>query len=147
MNRTTPCRTALPVLPMHALACLPWLVALAWPAALQAQTSAPVAAPAASRAAPPAAPRLAPRRLSTSELLGSATAPGELRPERPVVPQIVIPLGKGTPATTPPARTRRDSPAPAAAAIDDRAARCEAQTSAAARARCHDRLAHQDPHR
>jgi hypothetical protein len=149
MNRIATCRTARRLHPLHALIGLPWLLALAWPAGAQSQTSAPVAAPAASRPAPPAAaPRTTPRRLSTAELRDSATAPGELRPERPVLPQIVIPLGKGAPApTAPPARARRDGPAPAAAAIDDRAARCEAQRSAAARARCHDQLAHEDARR
>lgn len=148
MSPTAPRRAHAP----QTLAGLPWLstlvvgvalAALAAPAAAPAQTRAAVAAPPASQPAPPAT-RAAPRRLSTTELRDSATAPGELRPERRVVPQIVIPIGRGAPAAAAPAaRARRTDPAPPAAAIDDRAARCEALPGSAARARCHDRLAHQ----
>ncbi len=95
--------------------------------------SAQVAPPpqAAAASAPPATSP-GPRRMSPSELRETASMPGDLRPADAVTPQIVIPLGPGKQASGPAGKTRR----PAAAAIDDSAARCEAAASRTARERC-----------
>ena len=110
-----------------ALAC----TALAGP--LHAQTAAP--AQAASAAAPPRI-KPAPRHLTPTEARNSATTPGDLRPEEPVIPQISIPLGRKPPgpAPAPKAPGRRDKVA--TPGIDDAAARCRAQASSQARAAC-----------
>lgn len=92
--------------------------------------------PASGASAPAATAPNGPRLRSPSETGNRATAPGELRPERPVAPQISIPLGKKLP---PP--TRREERAvrhgqPVAGAVDDAAARCESQTDERIRAAC-----------
>ena len=96
--------------------------------------------PAAAASAPSAKPP--PRALSPDESREVATTPGSRRPEDPVIPQINIPLGRTPP---PPvagkAAAARHSQAAASGGIDDRVARCEAQSSSAARATCRDRLA------
>jgi hypothetical protein len=102
-------------------------------------------APAPESATPPAV-RPTPRLLSPAESRDSARPAGELRPERPVTPQISIPFGKSPRATDkPPARQVRRGATPASGGIDDGAARCEAQPDAAARARCRDKLAREAP--
>jgi hypothetical protein len=95
-----------------------------------ASTGPSASAPPGPRAKPPV------RRLTPDELRDSASTPGDLRPEDPVVPQIRIPLGRPAagpaPAPKPPAR-RDKSGTPG---IDDDAARCRAQASSQARAAC-----------
>ena len=129
-------------------------------AVAQVPASAPDPDPpsAASVPAPPA--RTGPRLLSPTETRNSATPPGDLRPERPVTPQIRIPFGKAPPPASPaPAPERSPSvglsgnsalPAPAAAldateaarnATAAAAARCETLVGEQVRAKCRDRLA------
>jgi len=120
--------------------CLPLAAALllaASPLAATAQSSASAPISAAS-AAPAAKP--GPRLLTPAESRDSASPPGELRPERPVTPQISVPLGKTPPASvkSPSRALRRGKAASAAGGIDDAAARCEAQSDAQARAKCRD---------
>jgi hypothetical protein len=148
-------------MPSRPTIAIPWAAATI--AALAATlvltlTSAAAQAPAASQpiALPelPAAPGVAasapsasapgPRQRSPAETGNRATAPGDLRPERPVAPQISIPFGR----TSPPAPTgretrvvRRAGNVPASGGIDDAAARCEAQTDAQLRADCRAKLA------
>jgi hypothetical protein len=95
-----------------------------------AQTAVPGTAPSAPRPAKPA-----PRLMTPAEARDSATAPGELRPERPVVPQISIPLGK-----TPPRPAARVASA-STGAIHDATARCKALESESERAKCLTRIA------
>ena len=101
-----------------------------------ARAQAPTTAASAPSAKPP------PRALTPDESREVATTPGSRRPEDPVIPQINIPLGRTPP---PPvagkAAAARHSQAAASGGIDDRVARCEAQSSSAARATCRDRLA------
>jgi hypothetical protein len=97
---------------------------------------APAAASAAAARVPaprPLAPPTPPRDGGTDR--------ADLRPERPVEPQIVIPLGR-TPPTLPvsKAAAQRRSRAAATGGIDDAAARCEAQADPAARARCREQF-------
>jgi len=81
--------------------------------------------------------------LTPAESRDSATAPGDLRPERRVTPQISIPLNKSgqVPAkslVTPPPRAK---PAPSGG-IEDAAARCAALADAKARDDCRAKLPH-----
>jgi len=104
-----------------------------------AQTVAPPPSIAAS-AVPVGKPEK--KNLTPSESRDSATAPGDLRPERRVTPQITIPLNNAgqVPAKsvlTPPPRAK---PAPSGG-IDDAAARCAALADAQAREQCRDKLA------
>jgi len=121
--------------------CLPLVAALlaglTLPVLAQTATPSPAAAASSPQGEKPA------RRLPTpDEKRNSATAPGDMRPERPVVQQIRIPLGKTPPKPTAAAA----KPAPAASGgIDDMAARCEALSSPAARAQC--RARHDQQHR
>ena len=106
-----------------------------------AQVAASAPEPIASAAAP-LQTRPGPRLLTPVESRDSATQPGDVRPERPVTPQISIPLGKTPPAarTPEPIGAKRNRPA-ADAGIDDPVARCEAQVGEQVRAKCRDRLA------
>ena len=103
----------------------------------------PVAVPEmpASGASAPAAP-VGPRLRSPAETGKNATAPGDLRPERPVTPQISIPFGKSPP---PPSkreeRVIQRATAASGGGVDDAAARCEAQVDDQVRAACRARLA------
>lgn len=102
------------------------------PAQAQAQASAPLATAAASAPRPTKPAR---RLLTPEQARQSATAPGELRPERQVAPQIVIPLTKKPEPPTNPNLPRRGK-ATSSGGIDDAVARCEAQSDPQARARC-----------
>lgn len=125
--------------------CLPLLTAAAFAVALLpalAQTAAPAAsAPAsASRGSGPG-----PRLQTPAEIREGSSIPGDLRPEEKVTPQIVIPLRKGPlPTEAQRAAPRRDTAA-SSAAIDDAAARCEAQSSKAARQKCGAGMAQKRP--
>ena len=120
---------------------LPLLAALL-PAVLSlptmAQTPPPVAASAAASANLPSS---GPRLLSPAEKRDNADAAAapDLRPDRAVVPQISIPLGRkpAEPLTKPSAR----KPAAPPAQIGDGAARCEALAGDLERAACRKKLA------
>ena len=110
------------------------------------QASAPLAAPElpASGASAPASPApVGPRLRSPIETGNRATVPGDLRPERPVTPQISIPFGKSPPplAKGEPRGTKRGVPPVVAGGVDDAAARCESQVDDQVRATCRARLA------
>lgn len=114
------------------------LVALAalCPCAALAQSAA--SAPAGSASAAASAPAVAkpgPRLLTPAQARDSATAPGELRPERQVTPQLTIPLSRKPQPPTTSNELRQGKPA-SAGGVNDAAARCEAQSDAQARARC-----------
>lgn len=115
------------------------LLAAATPHFAVAQTVAPV--PSITASAPPAG-KPEKKLLTPSELRDSATAPGDLRPERPVTPQVTIPLNKAgqvpaKPVLNPPPRAK---PAPSGG-IEDAAARCGALADAKERDQCRDKLA------
>lgn len=102
-----------------------------WAAPVHAQ---PAAAAAAAASAPASAPSATSGRrvLTPTEKREGSSMPGDLRPEDRVTPQIVVPLRK--PSSTPAAPAARS--ASATGGIDDTAARCEAQSTRAARERC-----------
>ena len=109
-----------------------------------AQSSAPAPAASAASAASPPAPT-GPRVLTPTEQRNNAdnaSAP-DLRPERPVVPQINVPFGRVPPPApgSVPSTPRRAAATPASAPIGDAAARCESMTSDLERAACRKRLA------
>jgi hypothetical protein len=122
------------------------LMCAALPWGAMAQASSPVPTSAAS--APPAA-KSGPKPLTAQQSRDSATMPGDLRPEHPVVPQINIPLGKKEPAPPkPPSKAASGGKAASApGGIDDAVARCEAQVDAQARADCRAKLARQGSNR
>jgi hypothetical protein len=100
-----------------------------------ARVPAPLAAPAAS--APPVSSKSRPRALTPAESRDSATVPGDVRPEDPVVPQIRIPLGRTPPAPAhTSAQTRRHDQAAAMGGVDDAVARCKAAEAPAVREAC-----------
>ena len=125
--------------------CLPFAAALAFalaPPLVSAQASAPPSESAASAGLPtgPVGPRL----LTPTESRNRASPPGELRPERPVTPQISIPFGKKPPPPTrPDPRAPHPGNAASASSADDAVARCEAERGEQVRAKCRDRLAHE----
>lgn len=108
---------------------------------VHAQASASPELPGASASAPASAPAGL-RLRSPAETANRAAAPGDLRPERLVAPQITIPFGK-----KPPVVPKRDAPAlprsgvAPAGGIDDAAARCESQVDPQELAVCRARLA------
>ena len=112
----------------------------AWMLSAEAQTAA---APANAAASAPSVAKPGPRLQTPIELREGATAPGDLRPDERVTPQIVIPLRKNTPPPTKAQRAaaRRGTAASASGGIDDSVARCEAQAPKAAREKCLDSLA------
>jgi hypothetical protein len=107
----------------------------AWMFSAMAQT---VPAPANAAASAPRAAKPGPRLQTPLELREGATAPGDLRPDERVTPQIVIPLRKDAPPPTKAERAaaRRGTAASASGGIDDSVARCEAQASKPAREKC-----------
>ena len=119
------------------------------PLATMAQASAPLPSLSPSSPSPsdPAASapiliKPGPRLLTPHESRDSATQPGDLRPERPVTPQISIPFGKTPPpATAPNPNAARRNPSPGPAGVEDAVARCEAEIGEQVRAKCRDRLA------
>jgi hypothetical protein len=123
---------------------LNFVVAMAFavlPLAAAAQASAPSPEPAAS-APVPVRTKPGPRLLTPIESRDSATQPGDVRPERPVTPQISIPLGKTpAPARTPDPIGAKPNRSSASAGVEDAVARCEAQVGEQVRAKCRDRLA------
>ena len=100
------------------------------PVLVQAQASAPSAA-------------TGPRLQSPAEQRDSADAVSapELRPDRPVVPQISVPLGRTPPVPTPSASRPRSGAAAPPGHIGDAAARCESLPGDQERAICRKQLA------
>jgi hypothetical protein len=130
------------------LRCLPFLSAAAlaasWLPAL-AQTAAPAASAARPAAVAPPASAPDPRLQTPTAQREGATIPGDLRPEEKVTPQIVVPLRRSAePERGERADARRGATA-APAPVDDAAARCEAQSSKAARERCRTAAASKRP--
>lgn len=79
------------------------------------------------------------RPATPAEMRDSATAPGDLRPERRVTPQLSIPL---TPNATPKpvlTPTPKGAAAPSGG-VDDSVARCNAMADAQARDACRAKL-------
>ena len=128
---------------------LPALIALCSvvsPALAHAQASAPPSVPssAASASMSPTGPRV----LTPTEQrrnVDEATAP-DLRPDRPVVPQISVPFGRKPPAPAPAAsKSPRSGVTPTPGHIGDAAARCESVPDDQERAVCRKRLAESKP--
>jgi hypothetical protein len=116
---------------------------------LAAQTPPPppsqtvVVRPGASAPAPRPEPSPQPRHLTPDEKRASATAPGTLRPERPALPQVEVPLERvaGAEVRTVVQTPRREAAARAASGrISDGAARCGAQKDPAVREDCREDL-------
>jgi hypothetical protein len=100
--------------------------------------------PAASAPAPSTPSKPQPRVLTPDEKRASATAPGTLRPERPALPQVAVPLERtaGAEVRTVVQTPRREAAAMLASrqSVSDGAARCSAQNSAQARDDCLENL-------
>jgi hypothetical protein len=135
-----PCRS-LPAL-LLSMAALPLL-------AQSPQTQDPqapqtvIVRPAASAPAPSRPSKPPPRLLTPDEKRASATAPGTLRPERPALPQVEVPLQRtaGAEVRTVVRTPRREAAALAASGrVSDGAARCGAQKDAVAREDCQEDL-------
>ena len=112
---------------------------------VHAQASAPPTPPAlppTTASAPGKAVPGGPRLRTPAETAARAAAPGALRPERPVVPQVSIPLGKkASPTTKPETRAMRNGTAAASGGVHDATARCEALADVQERASCRAGLA------
>lgn len=124
---------------------------LAFPLAVaSAQTVAPRdnATPAAAASAASAAPasvgplaRPGPRLMTPEQKRDAGGAALDLTPERQVTPQVSIPFGKQpAPSKADTRATRRGLPTSTTGGINDAAAACEAQSLAADRAACRERL-------
>jgi hypothetical protein len=124
---------------------LPLLVALgvaAGPMPALAQAGTPASAPSPGR--PPPGPKpIAPVQepMTPSEQREAATS--DLRPERPLNPQLSFPLGVKSDTAVPSktAAVRGGKEETTGGGINDAAARCRAQASSQARAACLDELA------
>jgi len=116
-------------------------------AVLTAVALLPLAGPAAAQAAAASAPAPGnppPRVMTPEAKRDSATAPGTLRPERPTVPQLTVPMQvPPPPPASAPAGALPPNPAASAGGVSDAVARCEAKTSAVERAQCRRDLAQQ----
>src|SRR5688572_24399376 len=119
---------------MNASLCrLSWGFAVILSGVAQAQVQpaarpTPAPRPAASAASQPDAVTRSPATRAAE----AARAPGDLRPQQPVVPQVAVPLRRG-------AQPGKGASAPGATGVgkvDDSAARCRAAESAADRAAC-----------
>lgn len=123
---------------VHAQASAPPTLPAAPPTMAPAPAPAPASASAPAGKAAPGGPRLR----TPAETAARAAAPGDLRPERPVVPQVSIPLGKKTPPTTKrETRAMHNGTTAASGGVHDAAARCEALADAEERASCRAGLA------
>lgn len=122
--------------------CLPLTAALALSVASLATTAAETRVPApAANASAPIAVKPGPRLVSPVEMNQNASPPGELRPENPVTPQIVIPLRNQSAVQPQPEKRKPKAAKPApTGGVNDAAARCEALSDAAARAACRDKV-------
>jgi len=102
-----------------------------------------VVRPAASAPAPSPASKPQPRLLTPDEQRASATAPGMLRPERPALPQVEVPLQRtaGAEVRSVVRSPRREAAALASSGrVADDAARCGARKDMAAREDCRENL-------
>lgn len=117
-------------LPLMAAVLVASMATATVPVLVQAQASAPSAAN-GSRLQSPAEKR---------ESADAVSAP-DLRPDRPVVPQITVPLGRTPPAPTPSASKPRSGAAAPPGQIGDAAARCESMPGDQERATCRKQLA------
>jgi hypothetical protein len=78
--------------------------------------------------------------MTRTEMRNTKTPPGDVRPETPVIRQVVIPLSKTPPAPLKPeTRAMRSGHSASAGGINDDAARCGALAGAQARANCRDK--------
>ena len=129
---------------MNIIPHLPLLAALLMSAVPSLPAWAQASAPAPTASAPSAPPAKGPRLLSPAERrdnADAATSP-DLRPERPIVPQISIPFGKSPPPLPASASAPRAArKAPTGGGVADAAARCDAQPSDEERAACRKRNA------
>jgi len=127
---------------IYALACCGAAVTSAQ-AQAPARVPAPLAAPPAS--APPVISKSKPRAMTPAEKRDSASVPGDVRPEDPVVPQISIPLGKTPPAPSlSKAQQQRHEKTSAMGGVDDSVARCKAAATPGERDACLTRLGRPD---
>jgi hypothetical protein len=122
------------------------LLATMLPTLAQAQASAP---PLAGASAPPLTRSPLPRLLTPAEkraAADAATAP-DLRPERPVVPQLSVPLVRRpfAPGASASGPRRGRAAAPPPSRIDDAAARCESLPGDQERATCLKQVAPSKP--
>lgn len=109
------------------------------PAAARTPLPEPVpSAPSQPASRPTPQPKLGPS--PTVKAVQAATMPGELRPEKPIVPQIAIPLRRGDAG---PLAAGAAAAKPAGGVIDDDIARCLAHKRAAERAACREDLPRQ----
>ncbi len=115
------------------------------PMLVLAQISAP---PPLAASAASAQPLAGPRALTPTEQrtnADNASAP-DLRPDRPVVPQISVPFGRTPPAPgSPPPRPRPAGAVTPPGHIGDAVARCESLAGDVERAACRKRLAEAKP--
>lgn len=134
--------------------CLPLVAALAFtvsplialaqasaPQPMRAASSSPSLEPAPQRQTPL---KPAPRLMTPAEERANAdeSAAPEARPERPVTPQLTIPLGrKAAPELPARAGSTRARPAASSGVIDDTAARCESLAGKQERDACRSRPA------
>jgi hypothetical protein len=118
-------------LPLLAALLVATLATATVPLLVQAQASAP---------ATPTGPRL----LSPAEKRDNADAAAspDFRQERPVVPQLSVPLGRTPPAPNPSASRPRSGAAAPPGHVGDAAARCESMIGDLERAACRKHLAH-----
>lgn len=108
-------------------------------AVVSAQTGLPTPQePAASEVmVVPAKPQKPARKpLSPEELRKSATFPGELHPEEPVKPQLVVPIGRKPPPPLPSSTSEPSVAMGPAGKIDDSVARCKALAPPERKAAC-----------
>ncbi len=124
-----------------------WILTLAcsWALATTANAQAPARVPVpvaeAAASAPAVVNKAKPRAMTAAEKRDSATVPGDVRPEDPVVPQLSIPLGKTPPAPVlSKAQQQRQDKAAAMGGVDDSVARCKAAATPAERDACLTRL-------
>lgn len=117
------------------------LLLVSLPMASAAQAAA--AAPSTAASATPT-PKPGRRLLTPAEQRDIATPPGELRPERQVVPQVRIPLGQ-KPAMAAPSASAAAQPGASPGTVHNSVARCKAMTNAQDRRACLDRLAKPKP--
>ena len=124
------------------VALLALLVGAASSAAALAQSTLPSAAASAPVPSKSASAAAAPRLMSPAEKRSNAdlTAAPESRPERPVVPQLTVPLGRKPAPPHPVVRTPMVGTVPhAAGGVDDAAARCDAIDGKQSRIDCEAR--------
>ena len=114
--------------------------AITSPSPASTTPAAPASANANLAAATPA-PKPAPRLLTPAETRDNASAAGDVRPERPVTPQVSIPFGKkNVPSSPTDARTTRPANAKSTGRVDDSAARCESLAGEQVRVKCRDKV-------